>query len=259
MTNLECTKCGDMVAVTADEVLLPFVCMRCDQTGLERTSFGSLAVGDQEADVDYSFSYDQDAFRDNATVAQFYEDMAPASENEPLTEEGASVENTTALIADLEAQLASANATVAELQNRNDQQIQSLLLSVDYSLTLEMENEDQRATLALLALRVKNLADSRDFYKTEQSDVRLRLSLERNKSWWTKLWEGDDAMSYLVFKEQVAPADWVTKIWSVSNLPGDRLGIIRWKSEWKRYWFEGNAGYDVICLREIADFIERQM
>jgi hypothetical protein len=173
-----------MVAVTADAVLLPFVCMRCDQTGLERTSFGSLTGGD---------SLDQEADVGDSEVSQFYEAMEPASENEacypePLTEEGASVENTTALIADLEAQLALANATVAELQNRNDQQIQSLLLSVDYSLTLEMENEDQRATLALLALRVKNLADSRDFYKTEQSDVRLRLSLERNKSWWTKLW-----------------------------------------------------------------------
>ena len=72
MTNLECTKCGDMVAVTANAVLLPFVCMRCDQTGLERTSFGSLAGGyspDQEADV--------------AAVAQFYEDMKPASEKTP--------------------------------------------------------------------------------------------------------------------------------------------------------------------------------
>jgi len=195
MTVIECTKCGDMTVVTAAAVVLPFVCMDCDPTGLERTSFGSLAGGDspdQEADVDDQY------ITGHQEVSQFYEAMEPASENEacypePLTEEGASVENTTALIADLEAQLALANATVAELQNRNDQQTQSLLLSVDYSLTLEMENEDQRATLALLALRVKNLADSRDFYKTEQSDVRLRLSLERNKSWWTKLWEGDDA------------------------------------------------------------------
>jgi len=67
-------------------------------------------------------------------------------------------------------------------------------------------------------------------------------------------------MSYLVFKEQVAPADWVTKIWSVSTMSDSRLGIIRWKSEWRRYWFEPvNAGFDVTCLRDIADFIERQM
>jgi chromosome segregation ATPase len=179
-----------MVAVTANAVLLPFVCMRCDETGLSTTSFGSLAGGDQEADVDYSFSYDQDAFRDNATVAQFYEDMAPASENEPLTEEGASIENTTALIADLEAQLVAVKKDRDELDNEVEAMQNDLIIANETITELNLRINRAEYNAELLALRVKNLADSRDFYKNEQSDVRLRLSLERNKSWWTKLWEG---------------------------------------------------------------------
>lgn len=190
MTNLECTKCGDMVAVTANAVLLPFVCMRCDETGLSTTSFGSLAGGDQEADVDYSFSYDQDAFRDNATVAQFYEDMAPASENEPLTEEGASIENTTALIADLEAQLVAVKKDRDELDNEVEA-MQNDLIIANETIT-ELNLRINRAEYDLNCTKTyAETVQARCGYWSEQA---LRLSEERDenmnhKSYITQLWE----------------------------------------------------------------------
>ena len=67
-------------------------------------------------------------------------------------------------------------------------------------------------------------------------------------------------MSFLTFTEGVAPRGWVTKVWQVTGVrPDDVLGVIRWHAPWRRYWFECNGGFDVACLREIADFIERQM
>jgi hypothetical protein len=66
-------------------------------------------------------------------------------------------------------------------------------------------------------------------------------------------------MSYLTFTEGVAPRGWLTKVWSVTNGSGEALGVIKWKPAWRRYWFECEGGFDVACLREVADFIERQM
>lgn len=88
MSVIICDKCGDSVDTTAKSVSLPFECENCQET------------------------------------AQKYEDMAPSSlprtakgnflsamrspEAEPLTDEFATVENTTLLIMDLEEQVARA-------------------------------------------------------------------------------------------------------------------------------------------------------
>jgi len=66
-------------------------------------------------------------------------------------------------------------------------------------------------------------------------------------------------MSFLRFEEGVAPRGYVTKVWRVNNLSGQTLGVVRWHAPWRRYWFECNGGFDVSCLREGADFLERQM
>ena len=66
-------------------------------------------------------------------------------------------------------------------------------------------------------------------------------------------------MSFLTFEEGVAPRGYVTKVWRVNNRDNFTLGVIRWHAPWRRYWFECSGGFDVACLREIADFIEQQM
>ena len=69
-------------------------------------------------------------------------------------------------------------------------------------------------------------------------------------------------MSFLQFKEGVAPRGWITKVWYVLNSGGDSLlGNIRWKSEWRRYWFEPSpsTGFDATCLDEISQFLKQEM
>ena len=66
-------------------------------------------------------------------------------------------------------------------------------------------------------------------------------------------------MSFLRFEEGVAPRGYITKVWRVNNVDGFTLGCIRWHAPWHRYVFECNGKFDVSCLREIADFLERQM
>jgi hypothetical protein len=70
----------------------------------------------------------------------------------------------------------------------------------------------------------------------------------------------------LQFKECVAPRGWITKVWYVLNASGmlgapSHLGNIRWKSEWRRYWFEPSpsTGFDAACLDEISQFLKQEM
>jgi hypothetical protein len=65
--------------------------------------------------------------------------------------------------------------------------------------------------------------------------------------------------SFLHFEEGPSSRSTLTKTWRVTGASDDVLGVIRWHAPWRRYWFECNGGFDVSCLREIADFIERQM
>lgn len=99
MTKVECTKCGDLILTTADTIVDPFVCMSCEQKAKE---FEQMCESNGEF-----------ATLDLDAITQFYEDMKPKSslprtvevEPEELTDEFATVENTTALISDLENQL----------------------------------------------------------------------------------------------------------------------------------------------------------
>jgi hypothetical protein len=52
-----------------------------------------------------------------------------------------------------------------------------------------------------------------------------------------------------------------TQVWQVSAIVGgDVLGLVEWRRGWRRYVFEpeGDVVFDACCLREMADFLERE-
>lgn len=52
-----------------------------------------------------------------------------------------------------------------------------------------------------------------------------------------------------------------TKVWVVESPGGERLGQIRWMSQWRRYCFYPDSGtlYDADCLGTIVSFIMARM
>jgi hypothetical protein len=67
--------------------------------------------------------------------------------------------------------------------------------------------------------------------------------------------------SFLQFWKQPTSLDRKTYIWEVRSLQGAPLGVVEWFNQWRRYTFLPNDDtvFDVVCLREIADFIEARM
>ena len=51
-----------------------------------------------------------------------------------------------------------------------------------------------------------------------------------------------------------------TKIWNVESLDGKILGQVKWFASWRGYAFfpEVNTIFEKTCLRDIADFTEKQ-
>jgi hypothetical protein len=120
-----------MIEVTADSVVLPFTCMACEAftantseaQACENVVNPEVSRFDRGEDTVYPFVDEPDMDVEDvnaATVAKFYEDMKPAGggarQKEP-SEEFSSVENTTALIADLEEQLTAAKHKVGFFEN----------------------------------------------------------------------------------------------------------------------------------------------
>lgn len=71
---------------------------------------------------------------------------------------------------------------------------------------------------------------------------------------WT---EGD----YLNFKDEgyVTPGSKTRKFSVISRHSGALLGFVKWYVPWRQYTFCPLGGYfDKKCLREIADFCERE-
>lgn len=226
MTTIECTKCGDPVEVTARTVALPFVCELCEQT------VENLNAVVKNPDVQSALA-EQDKYIDQSEVDQFYEDMAPdavcpcatcspavpnyvspfssfayngaTAKWEPVTEsdvteEFATVENTTALIADLEAQLAAVTKQVAYLEARNKQlqddsenQTDAFRRQFDTLRqrlgTNSLSSADSCVTLARIWQLCANERGRVTFYKKECEYLRGRLSEERNKSLWQQIKE----------------------------------------------------------------------
>lgn len=65
---------------------------------------------------------------------------------------------------------------------------------------------------------------------------------------------------YINFIEQPIKSPRKTKVWGVrSKGTGEMIGGIKWLSGWRKYAFFPNMEtvYEEICLRDIAEFIER--
>lgn len=181
MSRIECSNCGDMIEVTASTVVLPFTCMKCDTP----------------CDTPDEFA------------GQVYDDMAPTN-RETFTDEFATVENTTALIADLEKQLADTKA----LLNRRDRESTVLLARImgleDQLVAARKDHEVLLGSVDSLHRQIMRLrlkaANDEDVMtslreKTEQLEIsrmrwidaymsaRKELNTERDKGFWAHISE----------------------------------------------------------------------
>src|SRR6266436_3900567 len=98
MTKIECSGCGEMIELTWNSVTLPFICNECLAASVKRDAMAPCqkSCGDKGADATELSVHDQ-------------ADIALGCAN-------ASIEATTELIADLEAQVVRANELVADYE-----------------------------------------------------------------------------------------------------------------------------------------------
>jgi hypothetical protein len=70
--------------------------------------------------------------------------------------------------------------------------------------------------------------------------------------------------TYIQFVEAQCPKGYKTRAWNIA--PKDEgpnyhwIGGVRWYAPWRKYCFfpQPNTVYEQLCLREIADFCERE-
>lgn len=66
-------------------------------------------------------------------------------------------------------------------------------------------------------------------------------------------------MSYIKFEEGPSSKSGLTKTWYIIGSAEHKIGKIYWYAAWRKYVFDAwNAVFDWECLREIADFIEKE-
>jgi hypothetical protein len=68
-------------------------------------------------------------------------------------------------------------------------------------------------------------------------------------------------MSYMDFILQIQEKGRKTEKWAVLSVKGScLLGFVSFHPAWRKYvfWPEGETIFDPACLRELADFVERQ-
>ena len=65
---------------------------------------------------------------------------------------------------------------------------------------------------------------------------------------------------YITFKRPTKSESGKTKIWKVAAQDGWILGVVKWDGRWRKYAFliYDESILEGGCLREIADFCERQ-
>jgi endogenous inhibitor of DNA gyrase (YacG/DUF329 family) len=152
LATVICSKCGDAVDVTSRSVVLPFTCESCEE------AIGKFASNVEEEET-----------------KQKYEDMAPSNVPctagllEPGSEmsepDGATVENTTLLIEDLEKQVVDAKQLAAdrlkeiEACDRIVQSYRKLANDADVQLvSAEARNENQYNTIVRLERQCDQMA-----------------------------------------------------------------------------------------------------
>ena len=68
-------------------------------------------------------------------------------------------------------------------------------------------------------------------------------------------------MAYMDFVLQSQEEGRKTEKWKVISAMGSyQLGVVSFHPAWRKYvfWPERNTIFDPVCLRELADFVERQ-
>ena len=67
-------------------------------------------------------------------------------------------------------------------------------------------------------------------------------------------------MAFVNFQNAGLSDSGKTQKWIVTSNSGIHLGRVSWFAQWRRYAFQPIAEtvFDANCLREIADFIERE-
>ena len=175
-TNIECSKCGDTVAVESRSVTLPFTCVACE-AAIEKFT--------QEVEAPA-----QRLTEEQIEVAQFYEKMAPASQPEPeLTEEFASVENTTLLIADLEKQIETRTRDLERLSGQYADLLAHVRAGKESVQDFIHQIENQAKTIASFENDIDSLMETIDTLKLRLAGKTAQLLTEQKKSLWTKFKE----------------------------------------------------------------------
>lgn len=67
-------------------------------------------------------------------------------------------------------------------------------------------------------------------------------------------------MTYIEIIDAGTSPSGLTRRFNVTTKGGDMLGEIHWHSPWRKYIFAPRtaSGYEEVCLREIADYLELQ-
>lgn len=165
-TNIECTKCGDVIEVTATSVVLPFICNPCSQVEEE-----------EEGVVEAPWSKDRvetvaTAYRTDA----FYRDEALANQEE-LSDDTASSDNTIQLVTDLEKQLQEKNETIATL----GEELANALGKVDTAAEIHSLNERLQMDIATVIDRLHETREDRDRLLAGLQN--LRRKVEQAEAW----------------------------------------------------------------------------
>lgn len=179
MTTLICSTCSDPIEVTATSVVLPFVCLKCEES-----------IKDFEKMLDDSET--------DKTVEEFYDAMTPASESdagllEPGTktevaspEDFATVENTTLLIQDLEKQLATARELAADRLKEIEYVEETHELSLAFGRAIIARLSEAFADLKAELVSERS---QRTHWQREEKITSTLLLQELDKSLWTRFKE----------------------------------------------------------------------
>lgn len=71
--------------------------------------------------------------------------------------------------------------------------------------------------------------------------------------------ERKNVMGFLKFTEIKDTGK--TKVFSVTNLSGDNLALVKWHAGWRKYTFQPveYTIFDSSCLKEITEYIDKLM
>lgn len=190
-TKVECTVCNEVLEVTANTIVLPFVCSDCEL----RAAMAPIAKVKIPA-------IEIKPYTDFQTLTELV-----ADEHAGLDESQASVENTTLLIEDLELQVSeqkklndAANTLIADM---------SAQLNEDAS---ELGTRDQR--IAALEAQLSKVADAE--YTTHMLNEKLQRDMSVLLDRVAALRNGLEKQGIKAFREHVAIAQYVGNMFKLA-------------------------------------------